>query len=109
MSAAAVVAHVKSHGHKWVTGLTFLVFVGYILFAIGTDTRMDQAVGKAVVVIVAALTVFGGVISLVVVAATDDKDLGELKELKQPVTLGLLVGVAVSILAILSTFGIVKV
>jgi hypothetical protein len=108
MSAGKFVTHIKSHGHKWVTGLTAVVFVIYLIFVLKTGTTMNQAIASAVVTIVAALTVFGGVLSLIVVAGTADEDLGALKELKQQLTLGLLVGVAVSIFGILNSFGLLK-
>ena len=61
-----------------------------------------------VLVLISAGTVVGGIISLVVMALMKKTDFGELTDFRTSVILGILVGVAVATISLLSLFGVVR-
>lgn len=102
----ALLPHLKDKGHAWVIGLSVATVVGYLCYAIATKQSEQQITTGAVLALIATGTVVGGIIALVVMASLKKDQFGDLAEFRTSVILGILVGVTVATIKLLSLFGI---
>ena len=106
--ALNLLPHLKDKGHAWVIGLSVITVAGYVWYAIATEQSEQQLTASVVLALVAAGTVVGGIIALVVMASLKKAEFGELAEFRTSVILGILVGVTVATIKLLSLFGVLK-
>jgi RsiW-degrading membrane proteinase PrsW (M82 family) len=101
-----LLSHLKEKGHAWVISLSIIVAASYLWQAILHRQTEQQITANVVLALVAAGTVVGGGIALVVMASLKKSQFGELAEFRTSVILGILVGVTVASIKLLSLFGV---
>ena len=104
-----IVPHLKNKGHAWSIGLSLLAAVLYLWFGIAHELLEQQLVANVVLTLVAAMTVVGGLITLIVMAAMTKADFGELIESRTQLITGVLVGVTISTIKLLGLFGLLSI
>lgn len=103
-----LVTHFKDKGHAWIIALSLVAVIAYIFYTRAAMPSEQQLTANVIVVLVAAGTVVSGVIALIVMASLSKNEFGELVEFRTPLILGILVGVIVSAIKLLSLFGLLN-
>jgi hypothetical protein len=102
-----MIEHIKDKGHAWLIGLVFVTLLAYVLRALSHGVTENELVTNVTLTVFTAGSAFGGLMSLLVLAATSKKDCGELAELRSALVLGLIGGVAIASIKLLNLFGVI--
>jgi hypothetical protein len=96
--------HFKDKGHVWVIALSVLTLGAFLFLAIGAHQNEERLIANAVLALVAASTLYGGGIALIVLALLNKTQCGELAEFRSGLALGLLVSISLSGIKLVELF-----
>lgn len=98
--------HLVKKYHVWVIFPVIATEATYVSYAIVTNQSQQQLFANAVSALIAAFTLFGGIISILIMALFSKDDFGKAADFRAPILLGVAVGILASAITLFGLFGI---
>jgi hypothetical protein len=99
--------HLEKKSHVWIIVPSVATIGGYLWYAIAHGQPEQQLTANVVYAIIAAFAVFGGAISVFIMAFLQKEDFGKVADLRAPILLGACIGAIFSAIKLLGLFGLI--